>query len=128
MYLQTYCGKSNYSHKDWEDAMPAILKADTLMRRKISNELMDAVCAAIRHGTAEPYTPLLQRMHHFTASVILNDIPLQRDNLRLLLLEVEDPLKAATLYKPYRDSTAYKANHYEHRRNRQEEAGFVFGR
>lgn len=128
LYLQTYCGMSGYTHKDWQAAQPAILEADAIMRRNISDAQMDCVLNAIRHSEASAYTPLIQHMHFFTAAFILKNVPLQRTTLRRLVQEVEDPLKGRNLYKPYVDSDAYKANHYEHRRNRKEEAGFVFGR
>ena len=128
MYLQTYCGMYAYSHKDWNSAQTDIFEADTIMRRNIGDAMMDTTLEKIRHGESEPYTTLIQHMNFFTAAVIMKNVSVKRYHLLRLIREVEDPLKANGIYKPYFDSDAFKANHYEHRRNKKGEAGFVFGR
>lgn len=127
LYLQTYCGLSRYGHEEWQKAQPAILLADNIMRRKMGNQLFADILNRLRHADIRDYIPLTQLMHAFTASHIIGDVMTQVEAMRQLLMELEDPLKHE-LYQAYYDSSAYRANHYNRKRNDKDSPGFIFGR
>ena len=127
LYLQTYCGMSNYGLADWLKAAPKILLAENIIRRKVGTAMYLDVLHHIRTADLQDYIPLTQAMHTFTAAHIIGDVLTQRECMRQLLEELEDPTKA-DLYKLYLDSSAYRANHYQRKRNEKEKPGFIFGR
>jgi len=127
LYLQTYCGMSRYGHQEWEQAVPKIILADNIIRRKIGKAMYDDILQRLRCADIQEYIPLTQAMHTFTAAHIVADDISQKEAMRQLLEELEDPTKA-DLYKLYLESSAYRANHYQRKRNEKEKPGFIFGR
>ena len=123
-YLSEYAGVEAPTINDWRRVQPLIIEADGFIRSKIGNEQMDILLKKVASGsiTAEEMTACTTIMNIIGLHISGNPRA-EKVYHASLMNHIEAHLDVFTAY---RDSDAYKTNHFKGYENTKESGMFIF--
>lgn len=122
--LQTFAGISRPKPDDWDINVPAMLKADSLLRTYIGNAYMEELLTQLTsHKVTEGNFSVIVLCQRFIGASIAQDMRLRSEIYMRLINHLEDNLQ---LYSTYAGSEAYRLNHFKPYENHAEDSAFHF--
>lgn len=122
--LQTFAGISRPKPEDWDTNVPAMLEADSLLRKHIGNAYMEELLTQLTsHEVAEGNIYVIALCQKYIGACIAQDMRLKSEIYMRLINHLEDNLQ---LYPTYADSEAYRLNHFKPYENHAEDSAFHF--
>lgn len=122
--LEQYAGISRPKPEDWSTNVPAMLAADSYLRKHISNAYMEEL---LQQMTSNELTkanrPVVVFCQQFIGAWIAQNHQLKQEVYMRLINRLEADL---SLYPTYADSDAYRLNHFEPYQNHAEDSAFHF--
>ena len=113
---------------DWQLAQTHIQTADEILRRRISNEQMDALLSHLRGG--KPWTEPMQRAVNLMRSYMAryaDTVNFTPNEMKSLLDRLQTLMDAdADTFAPYHASSEYRRNHYKPYENKKSNPAYIF--
>lgn len=113
---------------DWQLAQTHIQTADEILRRRISNEQMDALLSHLRSG--KPWTEPMQKAVNLMRSYMVrySDTAYFTPNeMKSLLDRLQTLMDAdADTFAPYHASSEYRRNHFKPYENKKSNPAYIF--
>ncbi len=123
-FLKQYAGYQAPISKDWELMRGPILKADSMLREKISDEFMDELIMQMAtNSLTDKNRGIVHQVRRIIGVSILDKTETAYEYFRRLMNTLEGDLEA---FPTYMNSQAYEANHFKPYENRQEDSAFHF--
>lgn len=123
-FLEKYAGKESPTVNDWRQAQPYILEADGLVRRHIGNGIADKLMDRLTSGNlTEKDVKVVTIIQQLIGLHIAGNKSGEKIYLHRLLNTLEADLD---YYTEYRDSEAYKYNHFKGYENTKDSGMFIF--
>lgn len=119
----------NASATDWDGYQQTIEDAEEMLRTKMGDRQMDDILDAFRRGDPnrlEPYREMISLIVKFTDTWATKSLGTLKQPVYRRLMRLLDSDDNKETFKLYRESIAYKANHYEPYQNTKDSAGYVF--
>ena len=119
----------NASATDWDSYQQTIEEAEEMLRTKMGDRQMDDILDAFRRNDPnrlEPYREMMSLIVKFTDTWAVKSLATLKQPVYRRLMRILDSNDNKETFKLYRESIAYKANHYEPYQNRKDSAGYVF--
>lgn len=119
----------NASATDWDGYQQTIEEAEEMLRTKMGDRQMDDILDAFRRNDPnrlEPYREMMSLIVKFTDSWATKSLGTLKQPVYRRLMRILDSDDNKETFKLYRESIAYKANHYEPYQNSKDSAGYVF--
>lgn len=117
------------TYTDWKAFTPSADDADEFLRSWISNAQMNAFLDAYRRADPlllEQYQEAIDLVVKVTDAYATMGASVVKAPVFRRLMRHLDSDDNQELFKPYRQSREYKANHHEPFRNKQDSAGYLF--
>ncbi len=113
-----------YSHVEWSEAQRLVAEADENLRRKLSNEYMDALLDSVRSNTvSDNDRQIILYCRHIISLWVSGDREAIRLLMRRLLCHLDENLETYTIYAEH----GYPVNHHETFQNTKDSPAFFFG-
>lgn len=128
-YAYFFTTHKNASSTDWDAYRQTIDDADEMLRTKMGDRQMEDILDAFRRADVnrmEPYREVMTLIVKFTDTWAVKGAAALKQPVFRRLMRILDSEDNKEYFKLYRESIAYKANHYEPYQNTQDSAGFVF--
>lgn len=113
---------------DWQLAQTHIQTADEILRRRISNEQMDALLSHLRGG--KPWTEPMQRAVNLMRSYMAryaDTVNFTPNEMKSLLDRLQTLMDAdADTFAPYHASSEYRRNHDKPYENKKSNPAYIF--
>lgn len=119
----------NATYTDWNGYQQTIEEAEETLRTRMGDRQMDDILDAFRRGDPnrlEPYRDLISLIVKFTDTWATKSLGTLKQPVYRKLMRILDSDDNKEIFKLYRESIAYKANHYEPYQNSKDSAGYVF--
>ena len=119
----------NASSTDWNNYLQTIDEAEEMLRTRMSDRQMDDILDAFRRADPnrlEPYREMISLIVKFTDTWAVKSGATLRTPVNRRLMRILDSEENQELFKLYRESSTYKAFHYEPYQNSKDSAGYVF--
>ena len=100
-----------------------------MLRTKMGDRQMDDILDAFRRGDPnrlEPYREVISCIIRFTDMWAVKGVATLKQPVYRRMMSILDSEDNKETFKLYRESIAYKANHYEPYQNSKDSAGYVF--
>ena len=112
------------SHLEWQAAQRFIGEADEILRRKLSNQYMDAHLNQVRnHSVTADDKPVIFICRQITSLWIAGDRETVRLKMRRLLSRLDADTEHYSLYHEH----GYPVNHHETYQNTEDAPAYIFG-
>lgn len=128
-YTYFFTTHKNASSTDWDAYRQTIDDADEMLRTKMGDRQMEDILDAFRRGDEnrmEPYREVMALIVKFTDTWAVKGTAALKLPVYRRLMRIIDSEDNKEFFKLYRESIAYKANHYEPYKNTGDSAGYVF--
>lgn len=119
----------NASATDWDGYQQTIEEAEEILRTRMGDRQMDEILDAFRRADPnrlEPYREMISLIVKFTDTWATKSLGTLKQPVYRRLMRILDSDDNKDTFKLYRESIAYKANHYEPYQNSKDSAGYVF--
>ncbi len=119
----------NASATDWDGYQQTIEEAEEMLRTKMGDRQMEDILDAFRRNDPnrlEPYREMMSLIVKFTDTWAVKSTGALKQPVYRRLMRILDCDDNKETFKLYRESIAYKANHYESYQNNKDSAGYVF--
>lgn len=122
--LEQYAGISRPKPEDWDANVPAMLAADSHLRKHIGNAYMDELLDQLTsRSLTAANSPVAMLCQQYIGAWIAQNHQLKQE----LYMRLQNRLEAdLTLYPTYADSEAYRLNHFTPYENHAEDTAFHF--
>ena len=122
--LEQYAGISRPKPEDWDTNVPAMLAADSYLRKHIGHAYMEELLQQLTSNTlSEDNRPVTVLCQKFIGAWIAQNHQLKEELYMRLINRMEADL---SLYPEYADSDAYRLNHFKPYENHEEDSAFHF--
>lgn len=119
----------NGTYIEWNSYQNTIEEAEEVLRTKMGDRQMDDILDAFCRGDPnrlEPYREVIACIIRFTDTWAVKGVATLKQPVYRRLIRIIDSEEGKETFKLYRESIAYKANHYEPYQNSKDSAGYVF--
>lgn len=124
LMLEQYAGISHPKPEDWSMNVPAMLAADSHLRKHIGHAYMDELLKQMTSNTLSGANrPVVILCQKYIGAWIAQNHHLKEEIYMRLINRLEADL---TLYPTYADSEAYRLNHFTPYENHEEDSAFHF--
>lgn len=117
------------THKEWAEMRRAVAAADEALRAEMGDSQMDDIADAYRRNDAnrlDGYAEVMTLIRRFTDEWAAAGRGALCQPVYRHLLRVIDDDANQDIFKLYRESSNYRASHYDTYRNSKQSAGYVF--
>lgn len=123
-YLEQYAAIRIPKPEDWDASVPAMLAADSYLRKHIGNAYMEELLQQLTSSTlTDVNRPVVVLCQQFIGAWIAQNHQLKQELYMRLINRLEADL---SLYPKYADSEAYRLNHFKPYENHAEDSAFHF--
>lgn len=123
-YLEQYAAISRPKPEDWDSSVPAMLAADSHLRKHIGNAYMEELLQQLTSGKlTKENRPVAVLCQKFIGAWIAQNHQLKQELYMHLINRLEADLSH---YPTYADSEAYRLNHFKPYENHAEDSAFHF--
>lgn len=123
-FLESYAGISHPKPEDWDLNVPAMLAADSHLRKHIGHAYMDELLKQMTSNTLSGANrPVVILCQKYIGAWIAQSHQLKDELYMRLINRLEADL---SLYGTYADSEAYRLNHFTPYENHAEDSAFHF--
>lgn len=119
----------NGTYIEWNSYQNTIEEAEEMLRTKMGDRQMDDILDAFRRADPnrlEPYREVIACIIRFTDTWAMKGVATLKQPVYRRMMRILDSEDNKETFKLYRESIAYKANHYEPYQNSKDSAGYVF--
>lgn len=122
--LETYAGISHPKPEDWDNNVPIMYGADSLLRKHIGDSFMDELLSqTTSHSLTEANSIVAVYCQKFIGAEIAQNLRLKSETYMRLINQLENNLDK---YPTYANSEAYRLNHFKPYENHAEDSAFHF--
>lgn len=123
-FLRQFAGKQSPLARDWEEAAPAILSTDRMLRERIGEEYMEELITQMCTGTlSAPNKGIVHQLRRIIGAAIQGNQKTAYEYYRRLMNTLEGNLET---FSTYANSEAYETNHTKPYENKQGDTAFHF--
>ena len=123
-FLSKYAGKESPTVNDWRSAQPLILEADALIRKHIGEEQADAFLDKLTsNALTAADMKVVTIIQQLIGMHVCGDKSAEKIYFHRLINTLEGDLEN---FQAYRDSEAYRYNHFEDYENTKDSGMFLF--
>ena len=119
----------NDTYIEWNSYQNTIEEAEEMLRTKMGDRQMDDILDAFRRADPnrlEPYREVIACIIRSTDTWAVKGAATLKQPVYRRMMRILDSEDNKETFKLYRESIAYKANHYEPYQNSKDSAGYVF--
>ena len=122
--LEQWAGVSHPNPEDWDTAVPAILAADSALRKHLGNAYMDELLGQLTsHSLTVDNSPIVVMCQQYIGASVAQNMRLKEETYMQLINRLEADL---TKYPAYADGEGYRLNHFTPYENHAEDSAFHF--
>lgn len=123
-FLRQFAGKQSPLARDWEEAAPAILSTDRMLRERIGEEYMEELITQMCTGAlSAPNKGIVHQLRRIIGAAIQGNQKTAYEYYRRLMNTIEGNLDT---FSTYANSEAYETNHTKPYENKQGDTAFHF--
>jgi len=122
--LEQWAGVSHPNPEDWDTAVPAILAADSALRKHLGNAYMDELLGQLTsHSLTVDNSPIVAMCQQYIGASVAQHMRLKEETYMQLINRLEADL---TKYPTYAHGEGYQLNHFTPYENHAEDSAFHF--